>query len=221
MDQPTRKRLAAQLRQTRLERKLTLHKLSKQLRLPESTLKALERANDTTIPPSHWPGLVRRYGEALGLSASTIDELLSELVPPTNSGPGRRRKSVSTPRTFVLSRVSLMAAGAAVVTVVVGYALWQVYGLASAPRLQLTQPAQDTVVTHAAVTVAGVAATDASVLVNGDTVPLSENGEFSVKVYLQPGRNSLEIRAINSFGRQATVNRVLYFQANSNATIID
>ncbi len=208
----TRERIANQLKQTRLDRKLSIGKLSKELKIPESTLKDLENSSDTTIPASHLPGLARRYAQHLGLADGDIESMLADPDKTQASGLQRRRQRKSR-SPIVLSRLTSIAAVGVAAAVVAGYALFQIYGLTSNPRLTVTEPASDTVATQSDYEVRGRAGADTSVLVNGDPVVLSEDGEFAVTIYLQEGRNSLEVSAINNFSRQTTIQRTIYYQS--------
>lgn len=208
-----REQVARRLKQTRQDRKLSLGKLSKELRIPESTLRALENPKDKSIPPSHLTGLIKRYADQLGLSPGDIESMLTDLELAQSASPTRRRHR-KTRRPIVLSKLTATLVVGVVAITIGGYALLQVYGLASAPDLKVTSPSDYTIVTESAYTVKGQAGADTSVLVNGDPVILNEQGEFSVTIYLQPGRNSLEVSAINNFSRRATVERVIYLESD-------
>jgi hypothetical protein len=52
-----------------------------------------------------------------------------------------------------------------------------------------------------------------SLVVNGASVPLGAEGNFSTEVALSPGANTIEIRARKTLGRETTLTRQIHYEA--------
>ena len=206
----SKSKLANLLRKTRQQKKLTRLKVAKQLKVPIDTIRSLENVDDASLSPSHRQGLSRRYAEILDLDDPQTKLLLSSI----GEGPLEFKKpsSLNSKRIVVVSRISGLMIGGLIIAVIIGYSVWQIRGLGAAPSLQIDQPLNYTRVNSAELTISGRSNAEASVLVNGEPVPLSLDGEFVTTVYLLEGYNSIEITAINSFSRETTQNRQIFYR---------
>ncbi|MBM3942308.1 MAG: hypothetical protein FJ316_05195 [SAR202 cluster bacterium] len=68
--------------------------------------------------------------------------------------------------------------------------------------LDVSSPADESVVTKSPVDVAGKAAPDAVVTVNGQVVEVDANGRFNVQVTLEEGPNVIEVLASDFSGQK-------------------
>jgi hypothetical protein len=69
--------------------------------------------------------------------------------------------------------------------------------------LNVTQPANESIVRTSPVTVTGNIRPDADVTINGLSINV-ENGHFSARVVLEPGSNVIDVSAADSSGKQAS-----------------
>ncbi len=77
--------------------------------------------------------------------------------------------------------------------------------------LEITGPADESVVSQATVTVRGLTTPDAIVSVGGQTVDVDAQGEFAVEITLEPGPNIIELVASNLEGmEQSTLISLIY-----------
>ena len=98
----------------------------------------------------------------------------------------------------------------AIAVCVIGLFFWYVGGevtaLLPAPLLELSIPTNDVVTDARTISVAGMTESSASVVVNDTTVTNAE-GAFRAEVELNPGVNTIVIRAFRRHGREATLER--------------
>ena len=99
-----------------------------------------------------------------------------------------------TPRLFWAAALLAMA------SVVGGYVVWQVTSFVRLPALELTSPETATL-TGDTVRVAGVAAEDAEVTINGEQVLLAQGGQFETTLHVHEGINVIQVKAKNAAGR--------------------
>ena len=110
------------------------------------------------------------------------------------------------------SRATFALIAGIVLAVVLGYAAWQAWQLAAAPRLDLYYPSDNMVTIESSVVVSGKSSPESSVLINGSNVSLAEDGSFQSEIYLQPGNNYLQVRALNAFGHEALEDRIIIYK---------
>jgi hypothetical protein len=68
--------------------------------------------------------------------------------------------------------------------------------------LEISEPANESVVDEGAIVVRGFTTPDAVVSVDGDVVNIDAQGEFAVALSLEPGANLIEIVASDMAGNQ-------------------
>lgn len=204
-----RAQLAKHLKEARLKKKLSRSKIAKTLKVPITTIQALEDPANDSLTSAHRQGLSARYAQVLGLESPELKLLLKEARGQAPS-LGRRSQTKSK-RTVVFSRLSGWVVIGLILLVSGAYVALQVRGLSAPPELILTSPSADSVSEKANIKVAGIADDEASVLVNGEPVVIDETGQFSVTIYLIEGQNIVDVRAINSFSKETVINRTVYY----------
>lgn len=77
------------------------------------------------------------------------------------------------------------------------------------PRIVLAP--SDTNVSASTLTLQGAVVNGDTLLVNGANVPLNQDGSFAAEITLQPGSNTIELRAKKFLGRETTLTRDVYY----------
>jgi len=188
-----------------------VQKIAKLISVPDSTIETMESRENNDLPLANLIGLANRYAAEVGLNKTEIVEEMAALKPRPQT---KTKKTVKTPgsRIFVASRATLALVAGLVLLVILSYAAWQAWQLMAAPRLSLDSPSTDIVTGETSIEVSGKASVDSSVLVNGSNVSLNEDGSFNTAVYLQPGQNYLQVRAINALGHEAVEDRLIIYR---------
>jgi hypothetical protein len=91
--------------------------------------------------------------------------------------------------------------GLAFFFIIVGYASYQMHGIASGPALKIEAPLPATTVHSPLVTVSGQAKRIAHIYLNNSQIFTDEEGNFKEKLLLAPGYNILKLAVTDKFGR--------------------
>lgn len=110
------------------------------------------------------------------------------------------------------------AALAAFFVIVLGYALFEARGLIFGPRI--TIPATQTRVEDPVVDIAGRAERISALTMNGQPVPVTEEGAFEQTYLLAPGYNRIVLDASDRYGRtNRKVLEIVYVPREGEAAI--
>ena len=200
-------RIGQILKKRRQALRLSLTDVELATKIRGKFLVALESGNYPSIPHDIYSkGFVQSYAEFLGLNGRVIAK--QYLAERGDLPDGQAKVVQSAPRSFVITPKLVMAALAIVVLAAVsGYFLWQVSTLAAPPILNITTPATDQVIEGSLADVSGRVTLGADVFINDSPVLTDINGNFSEKVALQDGVNSIRIVAKNRLGKTSAVTR--------------
>lgn len=197
------------LSRARIAKRLTFEQVEKATKIRAKFLTALERNEFVKLPPGTFTkGLIKNYAAYLGLSVEEtmafyrrqVDEERARVVPEPRSREALKRFRL-TPQIFTIASISFLLA------CFFGYLIFSYFKFAGNPTLVVNQPKNNVVVSADKIEVAGRLDPDASLVVNNEFVPTSEDGDFKVDVPLEPGLNTLTITATNKFKRQTTITR--------------
>ena len=84
----------------------------------------------------------------------------------------------------------------------------------SAPSLSVEQPIEGAVISQESILVEGHTDNDAVVEINNKKIAVTRDGNFSTRVTLTPGINTVVIESISKYGKRTTVTRTLSVQPN-------
>ncbi len=197
------------LKNARKDQKLELSEVEKATKIRVKFLEALENNDFDKLPPGTFAkGFIKNYASFLGLPVSEtlafyrrqVNEEIMPVLPA--QGPKIGRFSL-TPQFFTSFAIGTL------VVLFFAYLVFSYFQFAGSPTLVVNSPRNNTVVSQDQVEVTGKTDPEASLVINGQKVTVSENGSFDVKIPLQPGLNSLTITATNKFNRQTVVSRNL------------
>lgn len=188
----------------------SLEELSWRTKIQVKFLRALEDSRFDKLPQAAFvKGFVRTAAAEVGLDPGGLAAVFrrdygvrdgSRILPKLFPGEG---KSLSwTPQ------MTVAAAILAVVVVFVGYLGWQLVGLAAAPRLVITQPAEQAVVSKEVV-VEGQTDVGVMVTINGQEIKKNKDGSFSQILSLTPGEHTITVMAVGQNGKKATEQRTV------------
>ncbi|OGD61893.1 hypothetical protein A2160_00840 [Candidatus Beckwithbacteria bacterium RBG_13_42_9] len=192
------------LRQSRLKEGKSIVQLSKETKIPRSTLEAIENDNFGNLPASPFvKGFIRNYAQAVNLDPEkalatfrrgfTANES-EEIIPPGLTKP------LNEPSPW-FRKIMVIGALSLVIGLFIFYLGWQLKSYWAPPKLTITQPKAATVLKGPLVEVKGLVSADSSVTVNDQLAETFPNGEFRVNVYLLPGKNTLDVKAKNRQGK--------------------
>jgi cytoskeletal protein RodZ len=155
-------------------------------------------------------GFLRSYAQYLGMDENYLIRLYERekeihnnvkkeepKTPPWRGRPIRFSNLIITPKFLV----------AFLVVFFVGLGFFYLYRelsiFISNPRLAIISPGNNFSTEEKMITVEGVTEKDARLLINDQSTIVDENGKFSENLILQPGLNTITIKAINRFEKES------------------
>lgn len=198
---------SSRLTQVRERRGISLHRAALDTRLAKKTLAALESNQPTGLHPEYEAGVRATYRRYLGLPAET-----TEASKKSGRQAVTRRRNIRPRKTATAAMLLRRALLTAIVGLTVGYGLWQLISLVSAPRLSLSEPAGDAIVTSSSLDIRGRTSSGAEVFINNEPVLIEPDGHFNETISLHRGLNDIEIVAVNALAKRAVIHRTIVFQ---------
>ncbi len=194
----------------RLKRRLTIAQAERATRIRAKFIEAMEKNEFEKLPPGTFAkGFIKNYASYLGLSPDDTlafyrrqyGEEKAKVLPDTRSTPKRGFRL--TPQFITIVSI------ASLVLVFIAYLAYSYLRIAGSPSLMVETPKNNLVVNVSEIEVAGKTTPDAVVAINEQQVSVDENGNFRTKLPLQPGLNTITIKATNRFMRESVVTRNL------------
>lgn len=205
------KTVGIMLQEARIAKGLTPQDVERVIKIREKYIVAIEADNFSSLPsPSYAKGFVRNYAEFLGLPTDAIlaffrrqmtDVSKASLLPRGVSEPLRASRIHLTPGRFVAFLVSVL------LIIFFLYLGNQYFRIGKAPPLTVSSPTNQEIVASSRVVVEGQSDRDATVMINGISTIVRDDGRFYEQVALEPGVNKIIITATSRFGKTMIVAR--------------
>ena len=192
----------------RLAKKLSLARIARDLRIKKSYLEALEKGAWQNLPePPFVQGFIKSYAQYLGLDANHTLAIFrrefDERKYPRKLAYERQKRLMFTPNKLV-NLVLIIAVMIFIIYLAIGYT-----SLLSSPKLEVSAPPNDLTTSVPYVVVSGQSEKDATVAIEGQLVPLDENGNFSYQLALVDGKNIIEIIASKRLSPKSKIIRTI------------
>ena len=216
--------IAEQLRNAREEKNLELKDITKKIGIKCEYLKALEDGDLEKLPPGVYKkNFLREYAIFLGLDSKKI---LKDFTGDENIGQDNKelnKKSRSLFSKQVIKGRNLLIVPKIVKSIVVivvilicffylGFYLKNIF---SQPQLRIIEPQNNSTINYNFVNVIGEVEAETEVTINGELIPLGQEGEdnlFTKKINLKTGINTITITAQKKYGRGTTIIRQILVQ---------
>ncbi|MFZ5535661.1 MAG: helix-turn-helix domain-containing protein [Patescibacteria group bacterium] len=210
------KTVGTMLKEARVMKGLKPRDIEQAIKIREKYILAIEADTFDVMPsPSYAKGFVRNYAEYLGLPTDavmaffrrqTTDVTRSSLLPKGVADPLNAPIVHLTPGRFI---------GLIVATLCVIFFLYlgiQYFEIGKAPPLIVTSPVNQQIVTGSRVVVEGKTAPDTTVMINGVSTIVRDDGRFYEQVAVEPGVNKITIVATTRFGKVTSETREVGYQ---------
>ncbi len=204
------------LKERRLARGLTPADIERAIKIREKFIIAIEDDHFHLLPsPSYAKGFVRNYAEYLGLSTDQILAFFrrqmtetsgASLIPSGVADPLNAPLIHLTPGRFIGILISLL------LIVFFVYLGGQYYRISQPPVLAVDAPQNQAIVSEKHVVVTGKTDSDATVMINGVSAVVRDDGQFYYQVAVDPGVNKVTITATSKFGKTKTIVREVGYQ---------
>ena len=197
------------LKEQRIAKRLTIEDVSKETKIRESYLSAIEEGDYKRLPASTYTqGFVRNYARYLGLSEKEIlaifrrefdEEKAFKVLPEgfvKEDFPIKRIKIADTVKIVIF-----------LIFVLLSYILFQYRFAIISPPLDVFSPKEESVVSSRTITVSGKTDPNATVFVNNETAFLDKEGNFKKIINVFPGKITIVIKSVNRFGKEKVIDR--------------
>lgn len=209
------------LRQARLKKKITLDEVEEATKVRLKYLKAIEADKWSELPSAVYSiGFVRRYVDYLGMkSRAILDDYKAETGMTRNEvfSAVKKKKDpfsffVITPKLVFTILISI------IIILLVGYTISEVKRFSAPPEILINSPQNEQNITVNKTLVDGKTLDTAIVFINGQIIPVDDQGVFSQEVTLVPGVNFIEIKSRSRAGKETTkILKVLYKAGDATA----
>lgn len=195
--------IGQRLRDKRIERKLSINDVAISLKIKPQFLEAIEKGDYKKLPsPAYAQGFVRNYADYLGLPKAQTSALFKrdfdekkaiKVLPDGISRTKEYKKSRLNFRNVILNGIVLIIA--------ISFLVFQTKTQFMSPSLRISSPKDGSEVAKE-VSVIGRTDKNATVTVNNEPVAINNNGEFSKKLSLFPGKTTITVKAMNRLGKE-------------------
>jgi cytoskeletal protein RodZ len=207
------KTVGTMLRETRIEKKITLDDAEQATKIRRKFLVAIEMDDYTTMPSlAYAKGFVKNYSKYLGLDTEKVlaffrrqnaETPKSSLLPKGVAEPLNASPFQLTPTRFIWIMIGLLMLS------FLSYFGFQYRKIQLPPRLTIDTPKEHVTVRDKRIDVLGQTDTDATVTINGISTLVRSDGKFFDRVTLDDGLNTVTIVSISRYGKTQTVKRTV------------
>lgn len=202
--------LGERMKKARDEKRLTLGEISRNTNVQVKYLEFLEEGNYSKLPADVYvKGFLRNYASFMNISSEALlksyererqieKNIRKDNVESKDIEPIKFSSFIITPKIIVIFLSAIFVLSGFV------YLYKQVDNFVSVPRLVIVKPLDGENVEGRVVRVNGIAEKDAKVTVNGQSIIVNENGEFSEEIGLGEGLNTITVVAKNKFEKEAS-----------------
>lgn len=192
----------------RAKKHISLDKAAQNLHIKKEHLEAIEKGNWSILPePPFVRGFIRSYAQYLSLDAKHILALyrreFDETKYPQKTVPRLSRRLMLTPNRLLNTALII------VIVSFIAYLIFQYFSILSAPKLEVFTPSDDSTTTIPYALIQGKTEKDVTVAIDGQIIPVDENGNFSYQVKLEEGQNIIEMIASKRLSPKSKVTRTL------------
>lgn len=196
------------LRSEREKQKKTLDQIAEKTKIRPSMLEHLERGEYQYLPSrTYVQGFVRAYAQALKLDADKALAFFRREYDTQNLDDRPLPKPLDRTRFVITPAKIFTVLGILVLLLFFGLLFWQFRQFAGKPVLIVDYPPNQITVNRPFVNVSGRTDPDVVVTVNGEQIPVSQDGAFQITIDLVEGLNTLTITGVNRAGKETTVVR--------------
>jgi len=208
--------LSQRLKKARESSGFSLKKFAEISKIQLGYLEQLEEGRYEKLPAFVYiRGFLKKYCQILNLPP---DEILGQIQNEFKAVSSKNEKeilklpSLSSPKIIITPKRIRWAVIAIIFLAILSYLVYQLDYLIAPPRLVLDYPAQDLTINSSSIRILGQAEYSVKLTINGQQIFVDNDGRFSQEINLSPGLNTLQIEAVNRFGRKTEIRRFINVQ---------
>ncbi len=204
--------LGEKLKKLRSERRVSLNDISKFTKVQVKYLESLEEGRYDELPADVYiKGFLKSYADFFGLNDKVLIRLFEKErgIKKNMANNGEKKEEKKKIKPISVSFISLTPKKAAlgfvlILAIAVIFFIYSELGsLASVPKLIILSPESNSQVEGNSVIVSGVTEKDVRLFINGQPILVNDEGKFLENLTLQPGPNTINIKSINRFNKEA------------------
>ncbi|HIA92307.1 TPA: helix-turn-helix domain-containing protein [Candidatus Saccharibacteria bacterium] len=205
-------KMAAQLQEARKAKRIRLDQAAYETKIKKHVLESFERGEvDLSNPYSK--GLLIAYVKYLGLNTAQLEEPSSATSKKTRRNPpalkGQLKQQQRSKKMFVASTAVKVYLAVGFVLLSFSAVALLVYFFFAAPTLTVYDLPRELQTTESSLVIEGQAGSGSDVFINYTPVLVTPEGEFSQRIFLNPGVNIIRIEAENNLSRTAVVEKII------------
>lgn len=207
--------LGKKLKKSRQQQNLSREEISRETAISEEFIIRAEKGDFENNTDAYILGKLRFLANFLGWSAEEVGALYpdnSNVLTKRTTSRIKRDNKIRTP--IVTSSVAIQALTLSALILMVGYLLWQVFMLASNPRLEVTHPEEDQTISSQEIDIVGYSAPGNEVTIDGQPVLVDDDGRFIYSVNLDDGVHVLNLEVRNNLGRVSELERTVIVETD-------
>lgn len=201
------------LKAARQEKNLKINQASKDLNINIKYIEALEAGNFDLLPAGiYGKNFLRDYSNYLGLDAKEITSLYEQggIKKPEINSRDLFSKKIPKPHYFLsLPRIIKNIIIVLIVLICISYLGFYVKNIISPPPLEIISPNDNFTTSSKHITILGKTDKKASITVNDENVLIDPSGNFSKKINLKDGVNTITITARKKYSKTHIIDRLV------------
>jgi len=199
--------MAGELKRTREEKKITLQKAARELKIGRNYLEHIEAGEFDRLPEGIYrKKIFQEDADYLGVNYKGFLKELNTLSRQTDKSQLFSYQRVKS-RYLLFPKIIKNLAIALVFLACLFYLGSRVKEIFAPPELVIDNPKDNLVTEDNSIAVIGTTEPEAEVSVNGELILINENGFFQKEIYLKDGVNTITITAKKKHSRNNTATR--------------
>ncbi len=194
-------------------------KTAKHLNVNLKYLQALEACDYDKLPPDTYvQQILIKYCHFLEINAGTAiakyqreKKIFDTIKKKESVNTGKINKlnsftnKILAPGTFKYLLIGLL------ICLVLGYFLWEIYGIISPPNLIITHPRENYISHNPVVEITGQTEKHAEISINDQLILAEQDGTFKAEMNLQKGVNYIKITGQKKYGREKIIYKQIIY----------
>jgi len=216
------------IRETRIEQGVRISDLAERTLIQPAFIELLEKGKYDQLPAQVYiEGYLQQIAKELRLSEKQLLKIyrkeigIQENIRKNHARGKGKKRTYKRQRLFLSPTIIRNIVISVIVLLGIGYLWYQVSSLSQPPTLSVLQPEGDQEIDSDEIIVVGQVDKGAELTINGQSVYVSQTGDFKETLSLQDGSNTIEIRASNRLGRETVVTRQIYSTYEGASAIAD
>lgn len=204
------------MKKLRSDKRISLGEASRCTKIRATYLEYLEEGEYDKLPADVYVrGFLRSYADFLGVDERILIRLydkekgIKKNLDREKESQVKEKKPVDISSFVFTPQKIIIVAVVAVVLTGLFFLYKEVDSFASVPSLVVLSPDNNSEVSGNSVYVKGVTEKEAALFINGQPILVGDDGRFGENLTLQSGLNSISVKAVNKFKKEAVKNIVV------------